>query len=74
MVIFCSADGGPTLTHGLLPGSLATGAVSPCLSEPVQDQRGLPRPGSGSSACDIGALEVQQDDDFDAIFGDRFEP
>jgi CSLREA domain-containing protein len=68
-----SDNGGPTLTHGLLPGSVAIDAVSPCLAEPVLDQRGLPRPGGTSSACDIGALEVQQEDDFDALFRDRFE-
>ena len=40
MVFFCSADDDPTLPHGLLPGSLTIGAVNPCLSKPVQDQRG----------------------------------
>jgi hypothetical protein len=37
------------------------------------DQRGQPRPGSGSSACDVGAFELQADDDLDRIFNDAFE-
>jgi hypothetical protein len=54
-------NGGPTMTHMLLPGSpaidAADGAV--CAAAPVNglDQRGLARPqGVG---CDMGALEVQ---------------
>lgn len=69
-----SDNGGSTPTHGLLPDSVAIDAINPCLPEPMMDQRGRPRPGTGSSGCDIGALEVQQDDDFDLLFGDRFEP
>jgi CSLREA domain-containing protein len=46
-------NGGPTLTHALLPGSPAIdhGYKLDC---PATDQRGYPRP----SACDIGAYEV----------------
>lgn len=68
-----SDNGGATLTHGLLPGSVAIDALSECHADITVDQRGLPRPGSGSSDCDIGAFEVQDDDDLDAIFRDRFE-
>ena len=46
-------NGGPTLTHNLLPGSPAIDVVTTCTLE--SDQRGEPR----QSPCDIGALEVQ---------------
>lgn len=48
-------NGGPTLTHALLPGSLAIGAASDakCLAK---DQRSYTRPASG---CDAGAFEVE---------------
>lgn len=52
-------NGGPTLTHLPQEGSPAIeGGLNPTcvLSE---DQRGLPRPGVGTAACDIGAVEVQ---------------
>jgi CSLREA domain-containing protein len=68
-----SDNGGATLTHGLLPGSVAINALSECHEDITVDQRGLPRPGTGSSNCDIGAFEVQDNDDFDTIFRDRFE-
>ena len=46
-------NGGPTLTHGLLPGSPAinAGDDADC---PATDQRGAARP---TAACDIGAYE-----------------
>ncbi|MGD8759407.1 MAG: choice-of-anchor Q domain-containing protein [Anaerolineales bacterium] len=53
-----AANGGPTLTHALLPGSPAidTGAGGgDCLAT---DQRGVPRP--QGPACDIGAYEVEE--------------
>ena len=55
-----AANGGPTETMALQPGSPAIDAVpaGPCPES--TDQRGLPRPGAGSAACDIGAFEVQQ--------------
>ena len=64
-------NGGPTFTHGLLPGSpaidagdgvctVATYQYAPPLTT---DQRGLPRPVDGNGdtivACDIGAVELQ---------------
>lgn len=47
-------NGGPTLTHALLPGSSAinAGTNAGC---PATDQRGVPRPQFGT--CDIGAFE-----------------
>jgi CSLREA domain-containing protein len=54
-------NGGPTLTHALLPGSPAidTAADAAC---PSTDQRGAPRPrdgnGDGNASCDIGAFEA----------------
>ena len=47
-------NGGPTLTHALLPGSSAIngGSNSGC---PATDQRGYSRPMDGT--CDIGAFE-----------------
>lgn len=59
-------NGGPTLTHALLATSPAidTGEIDGCKTHNGQalttDQRGYARPvdgGSGSSRCDIGAVE-----------------
>lgn len=52
-------NGGPTLTHLPLEGSPAIegGLHLTCVLS--EDQRGLPRPGVGTAACDIGAVEVQ---------------
>jgi cysteine-rich repeat protein len=54
-------NGGPTQTIALLPGSPAINAGDPdvCANPPVNgvDQRGYVRPGTGSSACSIGAYE-----------------
>ncbi len=50
-------NGGPTLTMEPQPGSAAIGAISSACSSVPTDQRGYPRPGSGSS-CDIGAVET----------------
>jgi uncharacterized repeat protein (TIGR01451 family) len=47
-------NGGPSLTHALLPGSPAVDAGDPLLCRST-DGRGLSRFG----ACDIGAYEVQ---------------
>src|SRR5262249_52447668 len=54
-------NGGPTLTHALLPGSPAidAGDNTEC---PATDQRGVSRPldavTAGVAVCDIGAFEV----------------
>ena len=54
-------NGGPTMTHALLPGSPAIDTADPLATEMV-DQRGLPRPqdfdGDGTPEHDIGAFEV----------------
>jgi Ca2+-binding RTX toxin-like protein len=54
-------NGGPTMTHALLPGSPAIDTADPLATETV-DQRGLPRPqdfnGDGTPEHDIGAFEV----------------
>jgi hypothetical protein len=48
-------NGGPTLTHALLPGSPAIDAADAALC-PATDQRGVARPqGAG---CDAGAVEA----------------
>lgn len=48
-------NGGPTLTHALLPGSPALDAADPALC-PTTDQRGVIRPqGDG---CDMGSFEA----------------
>ncbi len=49
-------NGGPTLTHALLPGSPALNAGS-CDPAVTTDQRGFARPQDGQ--CDIGAFENQ---------------
>ncbi len=55
-------NGGPTLTHALLPGSPALDAGGNAVC-PVADQRGSLRPldgsGGGLAVCDIGAVEVR---------------
>jgi len=55
-------NGGPTLTHALLPGSSAIDAAVDC-PPPTADQRGIVRPqdGDGDSIpiCDIGAFEIE---------------
>ena len=50
-------NGGPTLTHGLLPGSPAIDAIPAESCRLETDQRGEPR----LAPCDIGAFEVQAD-------------
>lgn len=54
-------NGGPTLTHALLPGSQAIDAADDvvCATEPVAgvDQRAVARP--QGAHCDIGAYEVE---------------
>ena len=58
-------NGGPTMTHALLPGSVAIDWIpeADCVDADGQplttDQRGEPRPETGGSMCDVGAFEVQ---------------
>ncbi|MEW5986604.1 MAG: choice-of-anchor Q domain-containing protein [Chloroflexota bacterium] len=62
-------NGGPTLTHALLPGSPAVDAGDPagCTDDQgnllTTDQRGFERPqdgdGNGSVICDVGAFEAE---------------
>ena len=48
-----SGNGGPTLTHALLPGSVAIDAAGDCGL--LTDQRGLPR---SDGDCDAGSFEL----------------
>ena len=54
-------NGGPTMTHALLPGSVAIDRIPPAMcvdadGQPLTtDQRGVARPQGG--ACDVGAFE-----------------
>ncbi len=56
-------NGGPTLTHALLPGSSAidAGNNAICAADPINnlDQRGVIRP--QGAACDLGAFEFSED-------------
>ena len=53
-------NGGDTLTYALQPGSPAIDAGL-CVAGITTDQRGEPRPHSGSAACDVGAYEADVD-------------
>ena len=50
-------NGGPTMTHALLPGSVAIDVIPADMCEVDEDQRGEPRP--GGTMCDVGAFELQ---------------
>ncbi len=52
-------NGGPTMTHALLPGSVAIDHIPAVDCEVDEDQRGEPRPETGGTMCDVGAFEVQ---------------
>ena len=58
-------NGGPTETHALGAGSIALDMIprAECLDamdEPLTtDQRGMPRPETGGTMCDVGAFELQ---------------
>jgi hypothetical protein len=58
-------NGGPTLTHALLPGSPAIDAIpwsaNGCGTSLISDQRWQARPQPVGAACDIGAYEVAVD-------------
>jgi hypothetical protein len=74
-------NGGPTLTHALLPGSPALDAGDPDAEAGMNDvseydQRGAPfvrvfdGDGAGGARIDIGAYEFIADDAVHALFGD----
>ena len=52
-------NGGPTMTHALLPESVAIDSIPSTECQLDSDQRGAPRPEAGGSMCDIGAFELQ---------------
>jgi len=55
-------NGGPAMTHALLPGSPAIDALPASSCAWNSDQRGAPRPAVVTSAetpCDLGAFELQ---------------
>jgi hypothetical protein len=59
-------NGGPTMTHALLPGSPPDVPASVAIDHipavdcgVTTDQRGEPRPGAVASLCDVGAFEAQ---------------
>jgi hypothetical protein len=52
-------NGGATPTHALPEESPAVDAGSCRVANIAIDQRGEPRPGTGSFRCDIGAFEAQ---------------
>lgn len=60
-----TANGGPTETHLPGPGSAAfeAGDNTVCADSPIDgvDQRGELRPQPDNTACDVGAVEVEQD-------------
>ena len=58
--------GGPTLTHMIARGSPAQDTGGFC---PATDQRGFPRSGPAAGlACDIGAVERQDDEPFGWLY------
>lgn len=73
-LIALADNGGPTRTHALGSDSVAVGFAGDCTVDfgMDRDQRGLPRPGESSTACDSGAYEFQGNN-ANAIFNDRFE-
>jgi hypothetical protein len=65
-----AGNGGPTLTHALVPGSPAIDVApsADCAAPPVNgvDQRGFPRNFDGdgvpsANECDAGSFEFQPD-------------
>ena len=50
-------NGGPTMTHALLPGSVAIDVIPADMCEVDEDQRGVERP--QGDACDVGAVEME---------------
>jgi uncharacterized repeat protein (TIGR01451 family) len=66
------ANGGPTPTMPLLPGSPARDAVASGCPPPATDQRGMARP--LGSACDIGAFEADVNADLSIAKSDSIDP
>ncbi|MEE4637269.1 MAG: choice-of-anchor Q domain-containing protein [Wenzhouxiangella sp.] len=58
-------NGGFAPTYALSAGSIAINAAGNCPVDfsVTEDQRGLPRPGDGTSQCDVGAYERQSPQD-----------
>ncbi len=54
-----AANGGPTMTHALLPASPAVNAGASGADCPSEDQRSVARP--QGIACDIGAFELEEE-------------
>lgn len=54
-----SDNGGATMTHALLPGSVAIDVIPEGECTVDTDQRGQPRPETSGTMCDVGAFEVQ---------------
>lgn len=52
-------NGGPTMTHALLPGSVAVDVIPEEACELPEDQRAAPRPDTDGSMCDVGAFELE---------------
>ena len=50
-------NGGPTMTHALLRGSVAINRIPEVMCQLDADQRGEPRPEPGGRLCDVGAYE-----------------
>jgi hypothetical protein len=50
-------NGGPTMTHALLPGSVAIDVIPEAACEVDEDQRGVTRP--QGTMCDVGAFELE---------------
>ena len=50
-------NGGPTMTHALLPGSVAIDWIPAGMCQTSEDQRGVMRP--QGVACDVGAFELE---------------
>ncbi|MCI5130913.1 MAG: hypothetical protein D3904_05175, partial [Candidatus Electrothrix sp. EH2] len=50
-------NGGPTMTHALVPGSPAIDLDADCSTGLTEDQRGYPRPEAEGTGCDAGAFE-----------------
>jgi len=51
-------NGGPTMTHALLPGSVAVDVIPAAMCEVNEDQRSVARP--QGDACDVGAFELEE--------------